>query len=75
MHAHSQMLASRPVLPPTIIDQIRLWEIERDRFEFTDSMLYNQFLSQNEFETIRDYARVRKHIHLPRNCYINYLAL
>lgn len=58
MHAHSQMLAARPVLPPTIIDQIRLWEIERDRFEFTDSVLYNQFLSQNEFEIIRDYAKV-----------------
>lgn len=59
MHAHPQMLSTRPVLPPTIIDQIRLWEIERDRFNFSEGMLYNQFLSQSEYEILRDYARVR----------------
>lgn len=59
MHAHHEMLAHRPVLPPTIIDQIRLWEIERDRFQFTDGVLYSQFISQNEFEILRDFARVR----------------
>ena len=58
MHAHKEMAASRPVLPPTIIDQIRLWEIERDRFQFTDGVLYSQFMSQNEFEILRDFARV-----------------
>lgn len=25
-----------PVLPPTITDQIRLWELERDRLQFTE---------------------------------------
>lgn len=25
-----------PVLPPTITDQIRLWELERDRLRFTE---------------------------------------
>ena len=58
MHAHTEMLAIRPVLPPTIIDQIRLWEIERDRFTFTEGVLYDQFMSQNEFEILRDYAKV-----------------
>lgn len=57
MHAHTEMLANRPVLPPTIIDQIRLWEIERDRFTFTEGVLYDQFMSQNEFEILRDYAK------------------
>lgn len=58
MHAHPQMMSSRPILPPTIIDQIRLWEIERNRFTFTEGVLYNQFLSQGEFELLRDYSRV-----------------
>ena len=33
------------VIPPTVIDQIALWEAERNRFTFTDGVLYNQFLS------------------------------
>ena len=33
-------------IPPTITDQIRLWEQVRDRFSFTEGVLYNQFLSQ-----------------------------
>ncbi|XP_032903382.1 general transcription factor IIH subunit 4-like [Amblyraja radiata] len=46
-----------PVLPPTITDQVRLWELERDRLQFTEGVLYNQFLSQVDFELLRDYAR------------------
>uniref|UniRef100_A0A8C6U5V5 General transcription factor IIH subunit 4 n=1 Tax=Neogobius melanostomus TaxID=47308 RepID=A0A8C6U5V5_9GOBI len=46
-----------PVLPPTITDQIRLWELERDRLQFTEGVLYNQFLSQTDFEMLRDRAQ------------------
>ncbi|NXS65434.1 TF2H4 factor, partial [Pandion haliaetus] len=46
-----------PVLPPTITDQIRLWELERDRLRFSEGVLYNQFLSQVDFEVLRDHAR------------------
>ena len=46
------------MLPPTIIDQVRLWELERDRFKFNDGVLYSQFLSQGDFVKLRDYARV-----------------
>ncbi|MEE6471932.1 hypothetical protein FKM82_009411 [Ascaphus truei] len=46
-----------PVLPPTITDQIRLWELERDRLRFSEGVLYNQFLSQVDFELLRNYAR------------------
>nr|XP_006818429.1 PREDICTED: general transcription factor IIH subunit 4-like [Saccoglossus kowalevskii] len=46
-----------PIIPPTISDQIRLWELERDRLSFTDGVLYNQFLSQHDFEVLRDYAK------------------
>lgn len=45
-------------IPPTVIDQIKLWEIERDRFTFKDGVLYSQFLSQNDFELLRNYANV-----------------
>ena len=43
-------------IPPTITDQIRLWEQERDRFTFTDGVLYNQFLSHADYETVKNYA-------------------
>ena len=48
----------KSVLPETITDQIRLWEMERDRFKFSDGVLYSQFLSQHDFELLRDYAKV-----------------
>lgn len=55
--AHPVMLAQTPVLPSTITDQIRLWELERDRLRFTEGVLYNQFLSQADFEVLRDRAQ------------------
>lgn len=55
--AHPIMLSQTPVLPPTITDQIRLWELERDRLQFTEGVLYNQFLSQVDFEVLRDRAQ------------------
>ncbi|MEQ2204820.1 General transcription factor IIH subunit 4, partial [Xenoophorus captivus] len=57
--AHPVLLTQTPVLPPTITDQIRLWELERDRLQFTEGVLYNQFLSQADFEVLRDRAQVR----------------
>uniref|UniRef100_A0A8D3EC53 General transcription factor IIH subunit 4 n=1 Tax=Scophthalmus maximus TaxID=52904 RepID=A0A8D3EC53_SCOMX len=53
----SNPLKRTPVLPPTITDQIRLWELERDRLQFTEGVLYNQFLSQADFEVLRDRAQ------------------
>jgi len=44
-------------VPPTIVDQIRLWEIERNRFIFKEGVLYSNFLSQGDFEVLRNYAR------------------
>ncbi|KAI2652688.1 General transcription factor IIH subunit 4 [Labeo rohita] len=55
--AHPVMLKQTPVLPPTITDQIRLWELEKDRLQFTEGVLYNQFLSQADFEVLRDRAQ------------------
>ncbi|KAG8259755.1 General transcription factor IIH subunit 4 [Homalodisca vitripennis] len=58
LHAHPRMLAAGPpTLPPTVVDQIQLWENERDRFIFTEGVLYSQFLSQADFDILRDYAQ------------------
>lgn len=56
-HAHPQMLVNKPVIPATISDQIRLWELERERLTFTAGILYNDFLSQPDFDILRDYAK------------------
>ncbi|ELT91478.1 hypothetical protein CAPTEDRAFT_18660 [Capitella teleta] len=56
-HAHPHTQKRKPILPPTVSDQIRLWELERDRFHFNEGVLYNQFLSQTDFEVLRDYAK------------------
>lgn len=65
-HAHSKMIEAATatissvknssVLPPTVVDQIKLWENERNRFSFIDGVVYNQFLSEADFITLRDYA-------------------
>lgn len=65
-HAHSKMVEAAAasasltrnslVLPPTVVDQIKLWENERNRFSFIDGVVYNQFLSEADFITLRDYA-------------------
>ena len=36
--------------------QIMLWETERNRFTFTEGVLYNQFLSVADFEVVKHYA-------------------
>lgn len=48
----------RPVttLPPTIIDQIQLWQIERDRMTTTAGFLLKEFATQAEFEAPAKYA-------------------
>lgn len=53
------MAKEKPVLPPTITDQIRIWELERDRISYNEGVLYNQFLSQSDFEILRDHAKER----------------
>jgi len=54
--AHPIMLNRTPMIPSTIADQVRLWEMERERLQFTEGVLYSEFLSQSDFETLRKYA-------------------
>jgi len=56
-NAHDQMLKEAPIVPPTITDQIRLWELERDRFIFDEGVLYSNFISDDEYSSLRNYAR------------------
>ncbi|KAH8860067.1 General transcription factor IIH subunit 4 [Schistosoma japonicum] len=56
-NAHPDMLLSNPILPPTLTDQIRLWELERDRFVFQEGCLYEHFSRNTDFELVRDYAK------------------
>lgn len=40
------------------MDQIRLWELERDRLFHQEGCLYEQFTKITDFEMVRDYAKV-----------------
>ena len=48
--------AGPPTLPPTVVDQIKLWENERNRFTFNEGVLYSGFNSQADFEAMRNHA-------------------
>lgn len=44
------------VLPPTVTDQIRLWQLERDRLRATPGFLFKDFTSLSEYEAPCQYA-------------------
>jgi transcription initiation factor TFIIH subunit 4 len=47
-YAHPQMQKNNPPLPPTVMDQIRLWEYEGERVEVTNGYLMREFGSEAE---------------------------
>ncbi|KAL3427744.1 RNA polymerase II transcription factor B subunit 2 [Phlyctema vagabunda] len=62
-HAHPQLLkhsnvaGGGPVLPPTVVDQIRLWQIENERMKATPGFLFRDFDGgQKEYEGCVRYA-------------------
>lgn len=55
-HAHPQMQKNIPVLPPTVVDQIRLWQIEGDRMKTTPGFLLKEFATQAEYNDLLSYA-------------------
>jgi transcription initiation factor TFIIH subunit 4 len=61
-HAHPQLLKNSaaagggPVLPPTVVDQIRLWQIENERMKATPGFLFRDFENQKEYEGCVKYA-------------------
>jgi len=61
-HAHPQLrktpaaLAGGPILPPTVVDQIRLWQLEQERMKTTAGFLFKDFESAKEYESCVRYA-------------------
>lgn len=68
-HAHPQMrkhntskstsnITGMPlsILPPTVVDQIRLWQLERDRVKATPGFLFKDFVNLAEYEALCRYA-------------------
>lgn len=55
-YAHPQMLKHNPVLPPTVVDQIRLWQMEGDRMTAKPGYLVKDFANEREYEETKGYA-------------------
>ena len=60
-HAHEQMkkealAANRAVLPPTVTDQIRLWQLDRERLKHEDGFLFKDFADKDEYVKCAQYA-------------------
>ncbi|KAF9475450.1 transcription factor Tfb2 [Pholiota conissans] len=56
-HAHPQMRKNNPLLPVTVQDQIRLWELERNRLKSQEGYLYTAFASQADYDFVLNYAK------------------
>jgi transcription initiation factor TFIIH subunit 4 len=56
VHAHPVMRKNVLILPPTVVDQIRLWQIEGERMKTTAGYLFKDFTSAWDFEDTARYA-------------------
>ncbi|KAJ3711331.1 transcription factor Tfb2-domain-containing protein [Lentinula raphanica] len=56
-HAHPQMRKFNPLIPVTVQDQIRLWELEKERLKSQEGYLYTAFASQADYEFVLNYAK------------------
>ncbi|KAG4218921.1 hypothetical protein PC116_g32599 [Phytophthora cactorum] len=60
-HADEQMYrhaaaANKPVLPPVVIDQIRLWQLDTERISTCDGYLFKEFDEYKEYKAVADFA-------------------
>lgn len=61
-HAHPQLVKASavahggPILPPTVVDQIRLWQLENERMKAVAGFLFKDFEGQKEYEACAKYA-------------------
>ncbi|KAI0483760.1 transcription factor Tfb2 [Xylaria cf. heliscus] len=60
-HAHEQMhrvaaAAHKPVLPPVVVDQIRLWQLDTERMLATSGFLFRDFDDYKEYNEICNFA-------------------
>ncbi|KAI5794428.1 transcription factor Tfb2-domain-containing protein [Peziza echinospora] len=56
VHAHPQLRKNNPILPPTVVDQIRLWQIEGERMKPTPGYLLKEFATTAEYDAVSKYA-------------------
>ncbi|KAM6504070.1 transcription factor Tfb2 [Amanita muscaria] len=56
-HAHPQMRKNNPLIPVTVQDQIRLWELEKNRLRSDEGYLYTSFASQADYDYVLKYAK------------------
>ncbi|KAJ8092964.1 RNA polymerase II transcription factor B 52 kDa subunit [Marasmius tenuissimus] len=56
-HAHPQMRKNNPLIPVTVQDQVRLWELEKNRMKSQEGFLYTAFASQADYEFVLNYAK------------------
>ncbi|KAJ3328825.1 RNA polymerase II transcription factor B 52 kDa subunit [Blyttiomyces sp. JEL0837] len=55
-HAHPEMRKQTPVLPSTVIDQIRLWEVERNRVTSIAAHMYKDFPREEDYKAAVKFA-------------------
>ncbi|KAI1458755.1 transcription factor Tfb2 [Annulohypoxylon moriforme] len=60
-HADEQMYryaaaANKPVLPPVVIDQIRLWQLDTERIGTTEGYFFKDFGDYKEYKEVADFA-------------------
>ena len=56
IQTEAQIQRAVPILPATILDQIHLWQLERDRMSTTPGFLFREFSTQAEYEGVVRYA-------------------
>lgn len=44
------------ILPPNVVDQIKLWQLELDRIQTFDGYLFKDFANQQEYDILSNYA-------------------
>ena len=63
-NAHPELKKRSPVLPETVVDQIRLWELEKNRLRINPGLvpimlgyLYKQFVKLEDYQEVVRYAQ------------------
>ncbi|KAI9296255.1 RNA polymerase II transcription factor B subunit 2 [Neoconidiobolus thromboides FSU 785] len=56
-HAHPIMRKENPILPLTVVDQIKLWEIEKNRVHSSSGKLWKGFARPQDFIAVYEIAK------------------
>lgn len=56
MHAHPEMKKNPWLVPPNIVDQVRLWEKEKERVRGTEAVLFESFPTYESYSLTHRFA-------------------